>query len=217
MASDNLPQRDSELRAWAANFAAHLQADAPRFGISADDAAAFALLSQSYALALAAALEPDTRTRPRVAAKNSARAALRAGARKLWRIVSAHPGLTSSDRVALGLTPPGRHAKPAGPPVTRPMVLVDPRGRVRLVDHDAPGRRRKPPGVIGALLFTRIDGAAPQGAQDAQFAALATRDRCTLALSPQDRSRTLWVLAQWVNSRGETGPLSAPARTVIAA
>lgn len=212
-----LPDKDQNLNAWAANFDTKITATPTAYGLVAADATAFHALAADFAVKLAAAVNPATRTRVTVAQKNISRAALKAKARALAKIVNAYPPLTNAQRAELGLTVRDTTPTPVPPPTTKPLLSVDPDGTLRLVDETMPDRRSKPTGVRGAIVFTKLDGEAPVDPTDARFSILATRFVANVPVSAADNGKRLWVLAQWFNERGELGPVSAPVGTNIAA
>jgi hypothetical protein len=217
MANSFLPDQDQDLEAWANNFDTRITATPTAFGLVAGDATAFHSLAADFTAKLAAAVNPATRTKVTVAQKDISRAALKAKARSLAKIVNAYPPITNAQRADLGLTIRDTTPTPVPPPATKPLLAVDPDGTLRLVDETMPDRRGKPSGVRGAVVFTKIDGPAPTDPDDAKFSILATRFRAALPIPGGSNGKTLWVLAQWFNERGELGPVSAVASTTIAA
>ena len=109
---------------------------------------------------------------------------------------------------------------PAPVPSTRPQLSVDPFGNLRIVDETTPDRRGKPAGVFAAVVFVKVGPAtdpAPVTIDDGRYAGMATRGRFAIPLPADANGKTLWAYAQWVNDRGEGGPISAAVRTTIAA
>ena len=108
--------RDAVLVRMSANFAAQISAAAPAFGLSMGQAAAYAAANDAYAAAYQVAVDPGTRSRPRVVAKNEARRALTEMAAELVRIIDAAPPVLA-DRVRSGAQPvrpgPGRPERAA--------------------------------------------------------------------------------------------------------
>src|SRR5690242_17687248 len=104
MARSFLPNNQGELLLWSSAFSAGIDAMGESIGIDPQQCANYAQLHAQYAAALSAALAPDTRTRGKVSAKNDARAALKNEARRLARIVNAHPSVTDVQRANLGLS-----------------------------------------------------------------------------------------------------------------
>jgi len=183
----------------------------------AADATAFSALATDFDTRLATASTPATRTKSAVAAKNTSKLALRAKAQQLIKIISAYPPVTNAQRIDLGLNVRDAVPTPVPPPATKPLLAVDPDGTLRLVDETMPDRRAKPAGASGAVVYAKIDGVAPLNPDDAKFAALATRNRVAVPIPAGSNGKTLYVLAQWYNERGELGPVSAVASTTIAA
>lgn len=211
------PQKDQDLEVFSANFAAKITATPTAYGLVAADATAFTALNTDYVTKLATATTPATRTKSAVAAKNTSKLALTAKARSLIKIITAYPPLTNAQRADLGLNLKDAGPTPVPPPATRPLLAVDPDGVLRIVDETMPDRRGKPSGVNGAVVFAKVDGPPPVTTDDAKFSTLATRARVPLALPSGSNGKVLYVLARWYNERGELGPVSALASTMIAA
>lgn len=212
MPHDFLPDSDLALRAWALHFSDRISADPAAYDLSPADAADFAALTADYAARLAIARTPESRTVPAVAAKNTSRAALKNKARQLAKIVNVHPGIDNPQRADLGLSLRAPAVGRIAPPATRPLLSLDNAGRrVRIHDETSPTRRARPAGVWGAYLFIKLTdpyGPPPESIDDTRFAGLATRPRHRLPLPQNSRGKTIWVMAQWVNARGQTGPVS---------
>lgn len=211
------PDNDQDLNAFCVPFGTQISATPTVYGLVAADATAFQALATDFATRLATATNPETRTKAAVAAKSTSKKSLLARTRALIRIISAHPGVTDEMRVELGLNVRDPQPSPIPAPSTRPLLVVDPDGVLRAVDETMPERKGKPAGVSGAIIFTKIDGPAPASPDEAKFAALATRTRCAVPVGTGNKGKTLWVLAQWYNERGELGPVSPVASTTIAA
>ena len=218
--SDIPPTGDGNLLPWSNNFAARVSADFAALGLSAADAALYAGLHADYAALLAVAATPATHTRPALAAKNAAKTTLLARARQFARVIKANPTVTDARRADLGLPPRDVTPSPIPPPASRPLLIVDPFGNVGIRDEATPGRRRKPRTVLGAVLFTKLAPAgapAPTSPADAQYAGVATRDKFALPLPPNAAGQVLWVLAHWINEKGQAGPVSAVVWSRVAA
>lgn len=221
MPRDFLPGRDQDLDAFAANFDTRITATPTAFGLLASDATAFHGLATDFSTKLATATNPSTRTKVTVQAKDISRAALKLKARTLAKVVNAYPPITNAQRADLGLTVRDSTPSPIPPPATQPVVNIEGsgggQGLLRLADETTPLKKAKPPGVFGALIYTKIDGAAPVTPDDAKFSGVATKTLHTVNLPSGSAGKTLWVLAQWINERGENGPTSVVASAMIAA
>jgi hypothetical protein len=222
-----LPNADAALLDWSRNFAARLSESGERYGISPAQAADYALKNAAFADAYHLVADPTTRTRPNVLAKNDVRAALRAAARRLALIIKSQ-AVTDDERIALGLSPrnAGR-AAPVARPAAAPLVGI--RGvtgrtiRLRLCATDPP-RRGRPPGVLGAVLFSYALPPAPLAAAPAavppadlaewRFAGHATRTVVDVTF-PADLppGTEVWLTARWLNPRLQPGPAARPVST----
>jgi hypothetical protein len=214
------PAADQALLVFTQNISSLITATPTAFGLVAGDATALAALLTDYTTRLATATTPATRNKISVASKDTSKLALTAKLRQLIRIIAAYPPLTPSQRANLGLHPKDVTPTPVPQPATRPMLAVDPDGVARIFDETTPDNRRKPPGVRGAIVFSKVaEGTQPPPVtpDDAKFAVIATRNRFTIPLPPGSNGKMLYVMAQWFNERGELGPVSVVASTTIAA
>lgn len=108
--ADFLPRRDSALRDWTRVFAQGIQQDPSALGLSAQQAADYAVLQQGFTQALQAARQPITRGVRTVMEKDTARRALVAETRVLARLVRAQPGVDKTTLLGLGLLKAGGEA-----------------------------------------------------------------------------------------------------------
>ncbi len=188
--------------------------------VAAADATALAALVTDYTTRLATATTPATRTKSTIAAKDTSKAALRAKAASFVRIINALPNISPTQRFDLGLNPKDSTPTPIPVPATSPQVAVDSDGVLTLHDASTPSRRGKPRGVVGAVVFTKVQPASappPVDTSDTAFSIIATRARVALPLPADADTKKLYVLARWFNERGELGPVSNIAVSTIAA
>jgi hypothetical protein len=214
------PAADQALLVFTQNLSALVTATPTAFGLVAADATALSALLLDYTSRLSTATTPATRNKISVAAKDTSKLALTAKLRSLIKIISAYPPLTPAQRASLGLNPKDTQPTPVPPPATRPMLALDPDGVARIFDETTPENRRKPAGTRGAVVFALVGTGTtppPTSPDDARFAVIATRNRFQVPIPPGSNGKTLWVLAQWFNSKGELGPVSTVASTTIAA
>ena len=95
---------DAQLFSGSAAFATKITAAPTSYGLTAPLAAAYQTLNDSYAAAYLAALDPETRTKPKVQAKTDARNLLVLKAAELAKIVEATPTVTNEQKLDLGLS-----------------------------------------------------------------------------------------------------------------
>jgi hypothetical protein len=223
MAKEVRPRGDQELRTWAIDADAYIALAPSNVGLTALQSTTFHGFVQDYDDRLSAALNPETKTKPVVAAKNSSKLALTANAKLILRLIAAHPGLSDEQREILGMNLPNPPS-PQPAPSTQPIVTIAGSGggqaALRLRDQTAPDRRAKPAGVASALVAIAVTAAdAPEPSfAGVKFDVVATRTNYTLEL-PADATvgKRLWIRACWANERGMPGPASVVASAVIAA
>lgn len=223
---DFLPSREADLLDWSCNFNHRINQAPAAYGLTAAQATAYAQLHDAFAAAYALAVDPCTNSKANVVAKNNAKAALKANARMLARLINATPGVTDDQRGRVGLTIPDKHLTPARVPTEAPRVSVrETLGRtvrLRLYDRSSSTRRGKPPGVAGAVVLYYI--AAEQCSKTDPPASLSQWSYCGLAMRPTftvtlppgaPEGSRVWFTACGFNRRGKTGPASFPVFTCI--
>jgi hypothetical protein len=217
MGKSFLPETDSGLLAWSVNFRTLIQANPNLYGLSAPIAAAYGLVSVAYEEALQTAVDPSTRTRPSVCAKNAARATLQQQSRLLAKLVEG-ASVSDAHKAQLGLNVRARRT-PIPPPAFAPAIsIVSTSGNtVRLKLRDLiTTRRGRPPGVDGAVLFSFVGASAPTSQADWRFETNTTKT--TLAInfpSTVPPGARVWFTAFWFNPRAQRGPASMPIGTNI--
>jgi len=223
MATSIPPTSDTGVRDWAANFQLIAGAAPTAIGLTAAMMTAYSGLLSDYLARLTAATDPSTKTKVSVQAKNTSKAALISSSRQLVKIADAFPGTTNTQRASLGM-----HIRDTGPtprpaPTTQPIVSIAGSGGgqalLRLRDETTPDKKAKPAGVFGALLATAVTAGpeVPPNFAPGVFNAVVTRTDYTLPLPPASAGKTLWAQCQWINERGEPGPVSVVTSALIAA
>ncbi len=211
-----LPRTDAGLLSWSANFLARIQLDPTVYGLTADDAADYALLQAQYDQKLSAATDPLTRGGSTILAKNIARDFLAAESRKLARIIQANPAVTNQQKYDLALNVRAART-PIPPPAEVPVLdLMSVSGRtVEIRLHNGTSTRRgKPAGVAGANLFSFVGETPPADLKAWTFQQGDSRTKATItfdnSVAPGSR---VWLCARWFNAKLQPGPTCAPVGT----
>src|SRR5262245_47449091 len=97
------PGSDNGLLAWSLNFSTRISAGPVPLGLTAGQATAYATLHTNFSSAMAA-IDPGERSKSLVAAKNTARTALKSSARLLASIIQGQASVTDQQKIELGLT-----------------------------------------------------------------------------------------------------------------
>jgi hypothetical protein len=221
---DWLNTNDAILGETAQAMSAKFTATPLLWGILASDAALFATLVSAYLSALSVSLDPQTRTKGTVAAKQSAKISMVSFLRALVRRVQANTALTPQQRADLGIPQHSDSRKPTGAPVTRVVasILGIAPGQVTIdiADELTPAKRKRPAGTIGAAVYSFVAAAGeavPEDLEQFRFEGLATRSRFTIGFNPADAGKTATIVLVWMSPRGESGPRSMPITVTVAA
>jgi hypothetical protein len=207
---DYIPQKDSELVAWSANFTAGVTANAPVWGIPPDEVISLQTANDSFA-ALHAQADSPAKTSIIVAEKNAARNTLVEKIRELVGFRLKNPIITDAQRIALGLHVHDTTPSTIPPPTSRPELdidVVDFR-RLKVLFHDM-GRdnKAKPYGVNGAVIAYAVLDAPPANPDALTRTTLATRTPHVLEFTEEERGKTVYVAICWQNEKGQKGPWS---------
>src|SRR5438128_805755 len=117
------PNKDAALLAMANNFQAKIATDFATYGYTSAQATENATVTTAFADAMAAIDDPATKTRAKVAAKDTAKRNLVNNLRILNRVAQANPALTDEQKIELGL-PVYASRSPINPPTDVPVMEV---------------------------------------------------------------------------------------------
>jgi hypothetical protein len=211
-----LPSTDAGLLAWSLNFNTLIQTGAVSYGLTVPLATAYGVLHDAYAAALAAA-DPAIRTRGSVAAKNTARANLKANARLLDRLVQGTGTVTDQQKRDLGLnvrSAPSPIPPPADAPGLDILSVSAWTVKIKLHDTASSAKRGKPPGVTGASIFSFVGAEAPADIGSWQFEGNTGKTKGTVTFpNTLAAGAQVWITAFWFNGRKQSGPACAPVPT----
>ncbi|MEM9415150.1 MAG: hypothetical protein AAGA29_06665 [Planctomycetota bacterium] len=216
---DYLPHGDQPLASWTRTMAKVVTASPASYGLTAAQATAYDAAQRAYAEALDIATRPDTRTRPAVAAKDSARKTLVALSRRLAGIIQVYPGTTDAMRQQLGLTVRKPRARMAAVPIERPRVavvaMVGSRLTLRVGKREGVGRAR-PTGARGYTWFYFVGDKPPVELGGWSFGGNGIEPTAEVVLKDVVPGAPVWFTANWFSSRMQPGPLSEPIMTRVA-
>jgi hypothetical protein len=215
-----LPTTDRGLLDWAQNFSNRITATPGDFGLTVPQAAAFAALFTTSETAYGVVADPGTKTKGAVAAKNTARTALKVDARNLASIVQGIATVTDQQKIDLGLTVRDREPTPIPPPEVAPdMDIISVLGRtVRIRLHNEKVlKRRKPEGVKGAAVFSFVGPTPPEQLDAWKFEGNTTQTTIDVEFPSEVPAGSLvWLTAFWCNPRLQSGPPCQPNSVYLA-
>jgi hypothetical protein len=221
MAHDYIPRPDDRFLQWAQNMRNLLSASPQSFGVTIAQASHYADLFEVFAEKYRVAIEPTTRTKPSVAAKNEARRELERESRSLAQLIQATRHVTDAQKSELGLTVRDRVQTPIGRPDEPPIVLVDLlRGSTVRLSLRGRGmtQRGKPDGVAGAVVFSFIGDEPPASLDDWKLEGQTTRTDMDITFGRDgniERGAQVWLTACWYNPRGMWGPVAEKKSTYV--
>jgi hypothetical protein len=219
MAADTFPGPDAALLLYAQNASNVLTASATTYGCTAPQAVTLAGLVSTYQTSLSTATDPLTRTTATVADKRTARAALTANLRLLFRIVRGVSTLSDGQLIAIGLKPratPSPIDAPAEPPVLEAVSVIGRTVRVKLhgVGTD---RRGKPPGCSSAAIYTFVGTTPPASYSEWTHQGNTTRTVFDVVFPPSTPAGSqVFMVALWANPREMFGPPCMPVAVYLA-
>src|SRR5688572_5910823 len=215
-----IPTKDSALAAWSTNADTRLTATPTAFGCTAAQATAYTALHDPFIAAYEAAAAVGARSKSLVAAKDTAKANLLRYAREIYAFVQASLTVTDANKELLGVVVRNPEPSPVPAPATAPVLTVKSvSGRtvkIGLRDAASEERRGKPPGVLGASVFSYVGATAPADISAWTFEGNTGRTTIdvvfpsTVAVGAQ-----VWLTAFWFNPRKQSGPACTPVSTNV--
>jgi hypothetical protein len=210
MQKDYIPQSDSKLVDWSANFCTKVSAKASIWGIPSEEVTVVQNASTLFA-SLHAQADSPSKTSVIVATKNAARKELVEKIRAMVNFRLKNPVITDAERIELGLHVHDTKPSTIKPPHTRPELDIDVvdfrRLAVNFRDMGSKGKAR-PYGVNGALIKQAVLNTPPADHNALTRTVLATRTPHILEFTEEERGKTVYVVICWQNEKGELGPWS---------
>jgi hypothetical protein len=206
---------------WGQAFSSQVTTDAATLGVPTPTATNLAGKVSDYADALAAATNESTRTKGKVAAKNTARASLRQAVSDVAKLIYGTATVSDEQLTDLGLTVYDRHPTPVAPVVLAPELIVKTViGRVvryQLKDASVEGTRRRPVNARGALVLTYV-GETPPAADSGQWIVQGIVTKPLAVVQYPDSvepGQRCWATAMWVGTRGQFSAACDPVSTYL--
>jgi hypothetical protein len=207
------PTADLELKAAGETFVANANISPTSANLSAPIVADLQIKLDDYTGALTVALDPATRSRVNIAAKNAKKKIFLAALRAAIKLVKAGLTVTLEKRLSLGIPEADSEPTPSGAPETFPLTTLEPlgaaRNKMRLVDSATPTKRRRPRNAAFAeVRMMRIEQGAPLPGPDAVWpiTRMVSKTLSEIESDESDAGKTLVAQSRWVSPIGLTGP-----------
>jgi hypothetical protein len=207
-----IPSRNANLVAWGLNFSTLITASPATYGLVTGDAVAIAAQYTALAAAYALITSASTKTAATVSAFNGDKITALALWRNYAQAISLNAGVTSANKIALGVNPRTSVPTPITTPTTTPVLTAQSASTagiiVRYRDSTAsPSVKSKPYGVIGTLIYAKASTTVITDPTTLTFEGTQTKSPFTLSL-PATAGMTVYVAARWTTKKGLIGPWS---------
>jgi hypothetical protein len=155
------------------------------------------------------AIDPATRTKTAIAAKNRRKKELIALLRSFIKTyIAFNPAVTEEERIGAGLPIPKSDRTPAPVPTRYPNYTVESSLRqltVHFFDVDSK-HTAKPDGVHGAEIRWAILEEPPVNENALTQSSFDTRTPFVLTFTEDQRGKAVYMCLRWENTRGQKGP-----------
>lgn len=223
MSTSYLPSRDADVPAWMDNFINYAGVNAAALGLTPAQVTDIGDLEASFVDALASHNAAQIAAKAARQDKDAKRKALFAATRALVNIVQHHPGVTDTQREALGISIPKGNKTPVPVPSARPdpdVAQIDELTHtLRIVNSDT-NKTAKPDGVSGTEVWMKVVPAgqpAPVNPEDLDFAGFTTTAKFVRDFDGGDAGKTAYYRTRYLNTRGEHGPWGNQVAATVAA
>jgi hypothetical protein len=208
-----IPTKDANLANWLTNFTTLITATPSAFGLTPTDAAnidaSVALFSNAYA----PITSPSTKTAQAVSNKNTAKVTTLAQIRPYAQNISLNPGVSSANKIAVGVNPRTSTPSPITPPVSTPILLLQSlqnlAATLRYRDSaSSPSVKGKPYGVKQCRIFGMVSATSVTNPASMPLVATATKSPFVLGFPSAEAGMQFYCAAVWAIQTGGTSPWS---------
>lgn len=174
-----------------------------------------------YSVKFSVANNRNTQSPAATAARNAAGEVVVADVNDIYtHYLLNNEDLSTEDREALHIHQTGGGGTASLAPDTTPVIAFTSEeiGALRLVysDSSKPGTHAKPDNVAFCELRYSIGSAtAPATPADCPESANISRSHAAIQFAPEQRGKTIYAFARWVNRNGKTGPWSGMVTALV--
>lgn len=208
-----IPNRDADLDNWLANFSTLITASPSTYGLLSADAVAIASAVAAWHAAYVLVTSAASKTAQTVSAKNTQRVTVLAIVRPYAQQISLNAGVSSGNKIALGLNPRTSTPSPVSPPNSNPVLTLQSLGVfnaiLRYRDSAASvSVKSKPAGVKLIRLYGKTSVTAISDPTQLPLIETFTKSPFQLDLTGQTAGMTFYCAAQWATQSGGLSPFS---------
>jgi hypothetical protein len=207
-----IPAKNANLLAWGLNFSTLITAAPATYGLIAGDATAIAAQYATLAADYALITSPTTKTATTVMNFGNAKVTALALWRSYAQAIANNAGVSSANKIAVGVNPRTSTPVPITAPTTNPVLVVQSASTagiiVRYRDSVASvSVKAKPYGVIGMLLYAKASATVITDPTTLSYEGTQTKSPLTLSM-PATAGMTVYMAGRWVTKKGLIGPWS---------
>jgi len=209
-----IPTKESLMNNWLTNFSTLISANPSMYGLVAADATAIAAQVAVWTAAYTLCTSPTTKTAANVSAKNTAKVNTLAFIRPYAQQIANNVGVTSANKIALGLNPKTSTPTPITPPNSNPVlsILSMQPGVVNLTYRDSltsPSSKAKPYGVRSLQLYGMASTTPITNPALIAQCGIFTKSPLQFTYpSGYTPGSTWYFVARWATQKGQTSPYS---------
>jgi hypothetical protein len=209
-----IPTKDADLTNWLENFQTLIAANPPVYGLTTTDSSNITAQVQSWVTAYTLVISPSTKTPAAVQAKNTAKVITLAIIRPYAQQIAKNAGVTSSNKIALGLNPQTSTPTPITTPTTAPVLTAQSSSTagtiIRYRDATAsPSVKSKPYGVTQIQLFAMASATPITDPALLPLQGVYTKAPLTAAMGNAAAGKVVYYAGRWVTAKGLIGPWSS--------
>lgn len=209
-----IPNSDASYNSWLINFATLIAANPLTYGLTAGDATTINTAEAAWVAAYALVTSPATKTATTVQAKNIERVSSLNVVRPYAQTISLNPGVSSSNKIALGLNPRTSTPAPIAEPTTTPALTII---SAAVLSHiiayrdstSSPSVKSKPFGVIQMYLYGTASATPITDVTKLGFLGGKTKSPFTQTWPSGSSGMTAYYAARWATRTAKLGPWSA--------
>lgn len=212
MATNYIPNKDADFDNWLDNFSSLITAAPAVYGLIAADAVIIAAQQVAFEVAYTAAINPATRTPQTVQAKDTAKANSLAVVRPYSQRIANNAGVSSANKIALGLNPRTNSPTPVPAPNTTPDLTVQGVSSAGVIlryrdSVAAPKIKAKPFGATALDLRVVAGSGTPTATVDVSSptAGLFTKSPMMINTGTATAGTVLNFAGRWVTRKGLAG------------
>jgi len=208
-----IPVKDADLNNWLVNFDTLLTANPGLYGLTPTDALNVAGPVAAWVAAYGLITSPSTKTADAVAAKDTQKTLTLGIVRPYAQQISLNPGVSSANKIAIGVNPRTSMPTPITDPTTNPVLVIQsaPPLAVILRYRDAvasPSVKSKPYGVTAVEIYCTVSGTPIVDPNTLLHVGGFTKSPLQIPFVPGDVGKQAYIAARYSTQKGQFGPWS---------